>query len=206
MTRGELASNVGYADEAPALLKRYEARSSLEAHAEWLHLFPPRPCSVLDIGAGTGRDAAWLAQQGCTVVAVEPTKELRVGAQTLHPEPGITWLDDALPNLTITRARDDTFDLVLIIAVWMHLDANERARAMPQVASLMHPGSRLFMMLRHGPVPHGRRMFNVTAEETILLGEAVRLQCLFNVHAASIQSENRSNSVTWTKLVFEKAD
>ena len=206
MTSGELASNVGYADEAPALLKRYEARSSLEAHAEWLHLFPPRPCSVLDIGAGTGRDAAWMAQQGCTVVAVEPTRELRVGAQALHPEPGITWLDDALPNLTITRARDDTFDLVLIIAVWMHLDANERARAMPQVASLMHPGSRLFMMLRHGPVPHGRRMFNVTAEETILLGEAVRLQCLFNVHAASIQSENRSNSVTWTKLVFEKAD
>lgn len=206
MTKGQIASNAGYADEAPALLKRYEARSSHEAHAEWLHLFPPRPCSVLDIGAGTGRDAAWLAQQGCTVVAVEPTRELRVGAQALHPEPGITWIDDALPDLTLTRARADTFDLLLIIAVWMHLDANERARAMPQVASLMHPGSRLFMMLRHGPVPHGRRMFNVTAEETILLGEAVRLQCLFNIHAASIQSENRSNSITWTKLVFEKSD
>lgn len=32
---------------------------------------------VLDIGAGSGRDALWLAQRGCQVVAVEPAANLR---------------------------------------------------------------------------------------------------------------------------------
>jgi protein-L-isoaspartate O-methyltransferase len=35
---------------------------------------------VLDIGSGTGRDAAGLAAMGHSVVAVEPTAELRIGA------------------------------------------------------------------------------------------------------------------------------
>jgi SAM-dependent methyltransferase len=203
MTKPAIPTNQGYAAEAPVLLKRYEARSSDEGHAEWLHLFPARPCKALDIGAGTGRDAAWLAQQGCKVLAVEPTAELREGAQALHPEPSIRWLDDALPQLNQIGSLNETFDLVLLIAVWMHLDRDQRAEAMPHIAALMHPGARVFMMLRHGPVPIGRRMFDVGAEETIELAHAQGLVCLYNEHAASLQSENRSRDITWTKLVFE---
>ena len=59
------------------------------------------------------------------------------------------------------------FDAVLLTAVWMHLDAPLRARAMPIVAKLVRPGGVLILSQRHGPVPVGRRMFDVTPAETV---------------------------------------
>ena len=56
------------------------------------------------LGAGTGRDAAGLAVLGYSIVAVEPTEELRRGAMLLHPSPMIEWLDDSLPDLSVVRA------------------------------------------------------------------------------------------------------
>src|SRR5206468_6080041 len=76
-----------YAEEAPELLKRYESISFAETHRSVMHLIPDEPCDVLDIGAGTGRDAAGFAALGHRVIAVEPTAEMRRGAMALHPSP-----------------------------------------------------------------------------------------------------------------------
>ncbi|MFD9459100.1 class I SAM-dependent methyltransferase [Streptomyces sp. NPDC059985] len=95
-----------------------------EVHREVLHLFPSQPCSVLDIGAGSGRDAAALAARGHRVVAAEPTAEPRSLGRRLHSDQKIEWVDDALPRLTTLTARGGRFDLILLAAVWMHLDDN----------------------------------------------------------------------------------
>ena len=100
-----ISGTENYAEEAPELLKRYESISFADAHSPVLHLIPPAPCRILDIGAGTGRDAAGFAALGHSVVAVEPTEELRRGTMLLHPSPMIEWLDDSLPNLAAVRAR-----------------------------------------------------------------------------------------------------
>lgn len=199
-----LPSNAGYAAEAEACLVRYEARSSAEIHSDWLHLFPEIPCKVLDIGAGTGRDAAWLASMGHEVVAVEPTEELRIPAQTLHPEANIIWVDDILPDLETVRSRSETYDLILMNAVWMHLTEDERIRGMKVVSELMAPGARWFLTLRHGPVPEGRRMFNVTGDETAKLAQQAGLSCIYNSHSDAIQPENKARGINWTKVVLER--
>jgi hypothetical protein len=74
-----------YSEEAPELLKRYESISFADQHRSVIHLIPTVPGRVLDIGAGTGRDAAGFAGLGHSVLAVEPTEELRRGAMLLHP-------------------------------------------------------------------------------------------------------------------------
>ena len=53
----------------PELLKRYESISFADAHASILHLNPPIPCRILDIGAGTGRDAAGLVALGSSAAS-----------------------------------------------------------------------------------------------------------------------------------------
>jgi 2-polyprenyl-3-methyl-5-hydroxy-6-metoxy-1,4-benzoquinol methylase len=150
-----------YAEEASQLLKRYESISFAEAHRSVMHLIPNEPCRVLDIGAGTGRDAAGFAAMGHRVLAVEPTEEMRRGAMALHPSPLIEWLDDSLPDLTRVRGRDEQFDVVMLTAVWMHLDEQQRRRGIPNLAALVREGGVVIMTLRHGPVPPGRRMFEV---------------------------------------------
>src|SRR6266851_5151520 len=93
----------GYAEAAEALLN--QRLSFIDVHGPILHLIPAAPRRVLDIGSGAGGDAASFAELGHSVVAVEPTDELRIPAMARHPSSSIEWLDDGLPNLTCLRAR-----------------------------------------------------------------------------------------------------
>src|SRR6202158_1151797 len=95
----------GYADEAEELFRRYESIPAADAHGAVLHVIPAPTSRILDIGSGTGRDAAWFASQGHRVVAVEPTDAMRLPAMTLHPSPEIEWLSDSLPDLALLLAR-----------------------------------------------------------------------------------------------------
>lgn len=185
----------GYSAEAPELLKRYERFGFVEAHHGDVDLVPPAPLDVLDIGAGTGRDAAWFAQRGDRVTAIEPTREMREGGMKLHPEPNIAWIEDNLPDLASVRGR--SFDLVWLSAVWMHFDVEERARNMQSVAPLVRPGGTLMITLRHGPVPEGRRMFEVAPEETIALARTHNLTCVREGEFG------REESYWWTRLWFK---
>ncbi|MGH7093988.1 MAG: class I SAM-dependent methyltransferase, partial [Stellaceae bacterium] len=152
-------------------------------------------------GAGTGHDAAGFATLGHRVVAVEPTAALRAGAMALHPSPRIEWVDDLLPDLHLVRRRGEVFDLVMLTAVWMHLDKRQRRRAMPRVASLLRPGGTMIMSLRYGPVSAGRRMFAVPAQETIELAASRGLRPILNQPAQSVL---QSPGVSWRRLAFLK--
>lgn len=200
-----IAGTEGYAEHARALFLRDEEISFEEKHHAVLHLLPTEPCAVIDIGSGTGADAAWFASHGHHVVAVEPTDELRGPSIALHPAKSIEWINDSLPHLAIVRSRGQRFRLVMLIAVWMNMDQKEREVAMVNVASLLAPDGTLIMSLRHGPVPDGRRMFEVTAEETILLASRCGLRHILNVRAPSVQLANRQAGVTWTHLAFVAA-
>lgn len=185
-----------YDREAPHLLKLYEETAFEDAHRDLLDLIPVRPTDVLDIGAGTGRDAAWFAARGNHVTALEPTAAMREGARKLHPSPRIVWLDDGLPELASVQGR--TFNLVWLSAVWMHFDATERANLFPTIAALVTPGGALMISLRHGEIPAGRRMFEVSAEETIALAEAANMECTRSVRVESL----RQHDVYWSRLWF----
>jgi SAM-dependent methyltransferase len=195
----------GYAEQAEELVARYEGIDFPDKHRAVLPLLPAPPASAIDIGAGTGRDAAWLAERGYRVVAVEPTEAMRSRAMALHPTPAIEWIDDSLPVLARILAERRRFDLVMLTAVWMHLDAEERGVAMANVAALVAPSGLLVMTLRHGPVPSGRIMFAVSGEETIALAQAHRLRVVVDVHAESSQAANRDAGVSWTQLAFRRA-
>src|ERR1700722_1360396 len=129
----------GYCESADALAVQYEEVTFDDVHRDVLHLVPAEPGRILDVGAGTGRDAAALARRGHSVVAVEPTAELRAHGQRLHAWAAIEWIDDALPRLSVV-ARLERFDAVFATAVWMHLDAVERRGAMAAIAELLAPG------------------------------------------------------------------
>jgi SAM-dependent methyltransferase len=200
----QVSGTEGYAAEADVLARQYESITFADAHRPYLHLIPTAPSRVLDIGAGTGRDAAALAEMGHQVIAAEPTAELRAHAARLHPSPRIEWLDDSLPDLAVLGARGEPFDLVMMTAVWMHLDEDQRRRAMPKVAGLVRPGGTLILSLRYGPVPPGRRMFAVTADETIALAADAGLALM---HQFDNQPGGFGRTdVSWTKLVFRKGE
>ncbi|MFH8371517.1 class I SAM-dependent methyltransferase [Streptomyces sp. NPDC018031] len=192
-----LTTTAGYGEAAEALAEQYESVTFTEVHQGALHLFPAEPAAIADIGAGSGRDAAALAARGHRVVAVEPTPELRRLGRRIHADRDIEWLDDSLPGLDRLRAREPRFDLVLLTAVWMHLDAGQRASAMEHLAGLLTGGGRIVLTLRHGPVPEGRRMFDVSAAETIALAARHGLTV---IHHGEHDDPHGRDGVRWSCL------
>lgn len=194
----------GYEAEAADLIDRFEAIDCGEVYAPVAHLLPASSSRIADIGAGTGRDAAWFADQGHSVLAVEPADGLRLAGAARHTSPRITWLKDSLPGLFTTLARGETFDRVILCGVWQHIDATQRAIAMPKLAQLTAPGGLILMSVRHGPGPAARPVFNAPAEDTIAMAEACGLYLVFRRNVAAVQQANRDLGVTFTWLALEQ--
>jgi SAM-dependent methyltransferase len=158
--------NQGFSEFSAA----FEALGFAEIHRGAIPFLPERPGLILDVGAGSGRDAAWFAARGWDVVAVEPATSLRAEAARLHPSPGIRWIDDRLPSLSAVHRLGLCFDIIWLSGIWMHVTPEDRPRAMRKLATLLRPGGRLVMTLRHGPSPEDRPMWPVSDHEVERLG------------------------------------
>jgi len=191
------------ASATPELIAGYDALPPEQIYATVRDFLPRSPVRIADIGAGTGRDAAWFARQGHRVLAVEPVSAFREAGAELHGD-RVEWLDDQLPQLARLQPRGP-FDLVLLCAVWHHLDTAGRARAMPALAHVVAPGGRLILSLRHDPDADGRLSFPAPPEEAIGLAHAAGLNLTHQAEAEAVHAESRAKGVRWTWLVLTKS-
>lgn len=182
----------------------YEALLPEAVHASVKDCIPEGPDrTALDIGAGSGRDAAWLASKGYQVVAVEPAAGMRRAAEKLHPSERIHWLDDRLPALSRVHERGIAYDLILLSAVWMHVPVRDRERAFRKIVTLLKPGGVLMMSLREGPSEPDRPMWPAPLGEVEALARAHGLSV---VKTAKTTDQMGRPDVSWTGVVLRLPD
>ena len=191
----------GYQAAAPRLIESYDALSCAEIYEAVIDLLPRTPVRAADIGAGTGRDAAWLTTLGHDMVAIEPVAALREAGRALHPSERIAWIDDRLPTLTRVDGR---FGLILLCAVWQHLHDKERSCAMRSLARIAEPGGLVILSLRSGPGAEGRRCIPVDLAVTLGEADAAGFDLVRRVETLSVQQVNRDRGVTWTWLALRR--
>jgi protein-L-isoaspartate O-methyltransferase len=194
-----------YDGQANMLAERYEAVSSKRMLAEMLPVIPGGSDSrlALDVGAGTGRDAAWLTSLGYEVVAAEPAAGMRRIAAEKHGNHGIRWVSDALPSLDHVHGLGLAYDLVLLSAVWQHVAPADRPRAFRKLATLMKPGGVLVMTLRHGLAPSGMQMHPTSTAEIEGLARAHGLEVL---RVATSSDQGGRAGVTWDVMALRMPD
>ncbi|WP_291298780.1 methyltransferase domain-containing protein [Elioraea sp.] len=182
----------------------YEAFGFAQIHADAVPFLPERPGLVLDVGAGSGRDAAWFAERGAEVIAVEPAGAMRQGGAMLHPSGQIRWFDDRLPALSAVHRLGLAFDVVWLSGVWMHVPPDDRQRAMRKLATLLKPGGRMVITLRHGPAPDDRPMWPVDAHEVERLG----LEFGLSLRVATERRDDlqRRPGVRWQTVILDLPD
>jgi protein-L-isoaspartate O-methyltransferase len=122
------------------------------------------PSTALDVGAGSGRDANWLAAKGWQVTATEPATEL-LNLAKQHSQENVTWCNAALPALEHLPKAHQQFELILLSAVWMHLPSEERPATIKRLSELLSATGKMYISLRFGPSDPERPMYPVSYEE-----------------------------------------
>lgn len=182
---------------------KYELLAFEDVHADVLDLIPNKPGMLLDIGAGSGRDAAWFARAGWDVIAIDPAANMLESASRLHAEPQIRWLQDRLPGLEKTMRLGLQFDVLWLSAVWMHVAPADRSRAFRKMVSLLNPAGWIMLSLRHGSFSDGRKSYPVSSDELDKLalqhGLSVRRVC------KSVDRFGRDN-VNWEWVCLQLPD
>jgi SAM-dependent methyltransferase len=195
---------IGWYDaHSDRLAGEYEAMRPDQVHAWLSGLLPAPPALVFDIGAGTGRDAAWLATRGHEVVAIEPSNAMRRQGQERHQDGRIRWLDDRLPSLATTLRLGLAADVILLSGVWQHLPPADRPRAFRKLVTLLKSGGLLAITLRHGPAEPERCMHDVSPEE---IERLVRAHGLAVVHTATGPDMMSRAGVRWTQFALRLPD
>lgn len=201
MRPSEIIANYGHA--ADELTTLYEDVTTELVYGEALDHWPPAPARAIDIGAGTGRDAAWMAQRGYTVTAIEPS-QLRQAGQHRHGEHAIQWIDDQLPALTRLDADAGRYGLVLCNAVWQHIAPMDRPQAIQALARLTAPGGRLCLSLRSGPSHPERPAYPTDPDESLTQAAKHGLRLIWRGERDSIKPQDQGAGVTWIWLVMER--
>jgi SAM-dependent methyltransferase len=122
------------ADEMSAMYERVDFSRVVDRLAAAI---PPR-CRVLELGCGSGRDAALLLALGFDVHAVDGSVGMRDRALALHPELNGRLTRAELPGVLPFGAA--SFDAAMSWAVIMHLSGDSLPAVFAEVARVVRPG------------------------------------------------------------------
>lgn len=209
-----------YSENAAELAKQYLSKTFDEVHESWSKFLPSiieNPnARILDLGAGSGRDAKYLAalaakthtsENNIQIIAAEPATELSIIGKKTTQGLKVKWLEDSLPALSNVTKQEISFDLILLSAVWMHIPPSDRARSIRKLANLLKPGGKLVISLRHGQTDEEceqRKMHHICAEELKRLATDVGL--FTKLETPKEEDKLGRNHVSWQTLVLQIPD
>lgn len=199
---------------------QYLSKTFEEVHQSWSNFLPSiienSNARILDLGAGTGRDAKYLAElavkthgteNNIQVYAAEPAYELANIGQNVTQHLNVKWLEDSLPSLTNITKQEISFDLILLSAVWMHISPSDRVRSIRKLANLLKPGGKLVITLRHGQTEEEckqRKMHHVCADELKKIATEVGL--FTKLETPKEEDKLGRNHVSWQTVVLQMPD
>lgn len=197
-----------YDQEAKNISSRYE-----KADMSWMYeiitgMFPAKS-RLLELGCGSGRDAAILLKSGLDIIATDGSPAMLKQAAELHPELKDRLLQYRFPGQSGFKAR--SFDGILAIAVLMHLAPGGIKDTLKEVFELLKPGGRFFFSVpdKRPDIDEcsfdtiGRRFSMLSSEEWEELCCAAGLVKLYAVR--NDDSLGREQ-VAWLSFLFKKPE
>jgi len=159
LTSGEEAGGSPWAIGAAEWEERYASAPAVWSgrpnDALVAHTADLAPGTALDLGAGEGRDAVWLAQRGWRVTAVDLSATALARGARAAEEAGVAvrWVQADLATY------DDPVRYDLVTSHFLHLAPEARRGHVARAARLVAPGGTLLLVQHHAldlAAPAGR--------------------------------------------------
>lgn len=203
MNSNKVKGTEGYTNYLEEFIKATSEIDFFDLHKDFLSYTPKEKGTVLDIGAGIGRDAFVFSKMGHSVVAVEPLQEFRQASAHLYSSDQIIWIDDSLPSLIKLSDYNNQFDFILASGVWHHLNEEEQLLSIGRVSELLKSKGIFAISLRNGPAGAGTHVFPTDGKISIDQASKFGLKNLLSIENQPSLMKNKQD-VTWTRLVFQK--
>lgn len=145
---------------------------------------------AVDLAAGEGRNAVWLAEQGWEVDAVDYSAVALEKAEQIAAGRGVR-LHTVRTDLTAWAPREAMYDLVLI--AYLHLPWPEMAQVLPRAATAVREGGTLLLVGHDAANPeHGHG----GPQNPRVLYSAGQVADLWRPYAGILRAETVSRPVT----------
>ncbi|WNZ07656.1 class I SAM-dependent methyltransferase [Streptomyces sp. 11x1] len=145
---------------------------------------------AVDLAAGEGRNAVWLAEQGWEVDAVDFSAVALEKAGRLAVDRGVR-LHTVHADLTLWAPAEATYDLALI--AYLHLPWPEMAEVLPRAAAAVRSGGTLLLVGHDAANPeHGYG----GPQDPRVLYTAEQVADLWRPYADILRAETASRRVT----------
>ncbi|MGQ8367091.1 class I SAM-dependent methyltransferase [Glaciecola sp. 1036] len=204
-----------YNDNIQELKQQYSSVPFDAVHAGWSRhleaLWNKDVVRILDVGAGVGRDIKHLAiaaqSKGIDYycVAVEPAIEMLKVGQSSTLGLNIDWIQDELPSLRHTPEQSTKFDLILLSAVWMHVQPEQQALALKKLLSLLADDGVLILTIKLGMGAqelYARAMFEINIDD--LIAKADKLGAIAMLETDLVADKLGRRNIYWQTLSIKK--
>lgn len=187
-----------YDTQAATLCNRYEAANVATLHDFLRHSIKPH-ARVLELGCGSGRDAAFMhSELHADITALDGATAMVAQARAAHPNIAARIHHAQLPLSNATKIADfanpDTFDFVTCLAMLMHVPEEDLSDLAFQIKQHLNPGGLLLIS-----VSTGRTGLSDQRDATgRLLFERLGFQLLDHTTAP----DALARSITWHQMVF----
>ena len=133
-----------YEKNAEKLVPRYESADMSDLNRYRNHF--PSNGNLLDIGCGSGRDAAYFFSKGYDVIAVDASTTMIKHAIQKHPElrNRIKNTPFPFPNKELFKEK---FDIIICIAVMMHIQDHSLFECIYQLRKLLKPNGLVLISI-----------------------------------------------------------
>jgi SAM-dependent methyltransferase len=195
-----------YEKHATELSAFYESTQLDSFHLALQEFFFPG-ARLIEIGCGSGRDAARVLAEGYEVEAIDGSRKLLDEAIRLHPELAGHLCQIQLP--AILPYEDHQFDGFYSVACLMHFSGEELAGILTELHRITRPEGRGLVSVPacrddvdfDGHDEHGR-LFNVLPEQT---WKAIFQQNGFLARAGNPEPDSRGrDGISWISFFLRR--
>ncbi len=190
-----------YENHAERLIRTYEEIDASSLHSMLLAWLPAQG-RLLDIGCGSGRDAAYIAANtDLEVTAADASRNMLKQARKMHPE--VCFFEAAFPADERHELFLHPWDAVTALAVLMHIPDEALDDLLSQIRRLLAPGGVFFCSysLERTQEADDERLF-VTRDPDRLA------QCIeqhqFTLLHQSRSSDAAKRSIVWINQVYRR--
>lgn len=195
-----------YENKASELSLRYES-ARLDAFHQTLHASVEAGAKIIEIGCGSGRDAARALAHGYDIVAIDGSAALLSEASRLHPELAGRLICVKLP--AELKFSDNSFDGFFSVACFMHFTLPEIRLILAEVARVLKKGAPGLVSLpasrgdvnNDGIDEHGRIFNLMSSKDWINVFE----ECGFVADAGFEEADSLGRpNISWVTFLLKK--